>query len=253
MYQYDEQFYRYINEGAARSAWALLPVLLEALPSKPASVLDVGCGAGAWLGVWKLMGADVMGLDGDYVQADQLRIDASEFQAADLSRTFDLGRRFSIVQSLEVAEHLPASSAAGFVASLCRHSDLVLFSAAPPGQGGENHINEQPYDYWRSLFLARGYAMYDPVRAPLLEDTAVMPWYRYNTFLYANEQCPTELLHSLARYAVPPEQPVADLSPATYRLRKRVIALLPRTASTSLARAKKTYFVARARLRAAGG
>ena len=156
MYEYDEQFYRYISENAARSARGLLPVLLEVLPLEIESVLDVGCGAGAWLQVWKTLGARVLGLDGDYVQPGQLLVEAGEFQAQDLSRDFDLGRRFTLAQSLEVAEHLPEASAAGFVASLCRHADLVLFSAAPPGQGGENHINERPYAYWRDLFQAQG-------------------------------------------------------------------------------------------------
>jgi|SoiMethySBSTD1v2_1073268.scaffolds.fasta_scaffold943410_2 hypothetical protein len=37
--------------------------------------------------------------------------------------------------------NLPASSAAMLVARLCRHSDVALFSAAQPGQGGEGHVN----------------------------------------------------------------------------------------------------------------
>lgn len=253
MYEYDEQFYRYISQDSARSARKLLPVLLDALAEQPESVLDVGCGAGAWLQVWKSFGVEVMGLDGDYVQSSQLLVEKSEFQEADLSREFDLGRHFSLVQSLEVAEHLPAAGAAGFVASLCRHSDLVLFSAAPPGQGGENHINEQPYDYWRELFGAQGYSMYDVVRPELLQDESIMPWYRYNTFLFASDQCNDDLRRSLAQFAVQPAETVPDLSPLTYRMRKRVISCLPRAASTSLARVKKGMYIARARMRAGEG
>ena len=33
-----------------------------------------------------------------------------------------------------------------------RHSDIVLFSAAPPGQGGHGHVNERSYEYWRGEF-----------------------------------------------------------------------------------------------------
>ncbi len=249
MYEYDEQFYRYISEGASRSARKLLPVLLDALPLEVDSVLDVGCGAGAWLRVWKDLGAEVLGLDGDYVQPGQLLVQRDEFLAQDLACEFDLGRRFALAQSLEVAEHLPDTSSAGFVTSLCRHADLVLFSAAPPGQGGENHINEQPYDYWRDLFRARGYQLYDVLRPALVRDASIMPWYRYNTFLYASEHCSPAVLEALAPYALTGSAPVPDLSPAAYRLRKRLISLLPRSASTSLARIKKGVHIARARVR----
>ena len=68
-------------------------------------------------------------------------IDADEFRAADLSQPIDLGRRFDVVQSLEVAEHLPSSRASEFIGTLTSHDPLVMFSAAVPGQGGEHHIN----------------------------------------------------------------------------------------------------------------
>jgi hypothetical protein len=34
---------------------------------------------------------------------------------------------------------------------------MVLFSAAPPGQGGEHHVNERTYEFWRGLFARHGY------------------------------------------------------------------------------------------------
>ncbi len=74
-----------------------------------------------------------------------------------------------------------------------------------------------------------------------------MPWYRYNTFLYASERCPPSVLQALAPFALPASGPVPDLSPTVYRLRKRLISLLPRSASTSIARIKKGVHLARAR------
>lgn len=242
MYEYDESFYRYINRGAQASAREMLPLLLRRLGQPVATVLDVGCGAGAWLGVWKSLGAEVCGLDGAYVDSAQRLISESEFVATDLAGPFSLGRRFDLVQSLEVAEHLPAASATGFVASLCAHGDMVLFSAAPPGQGGENHLNEQSYDYWRSLFREQGFGMYDVVRGPLADNERVMPWYRYNTFLYLDAGALPELAGSLAAYRVPEGSTVPDVSPWPYRLRKRLISLLPVSLSTALARLKKAFF-----------
>ena len=242
MYEYDEGFYRYINQGATDSARAIIPALVAVLPVRIATVLDVGCGAGAWLREWKSVDARVLGLDGEYVRRDKLLIDGDEFATADLAEGFTLDERFDLVQSLEVAEHLPPESAEGFVASLCRHGDMVLFSAAPPGQGGENHLNEQPYDYWRALFQRQGFDMYDPVRGAVLARTEVKPWYRYNTFLFINRRSIPELHAALSVFRVPEGGKVADISPALYRFRKGLIRLLPVGAGTSLAILKKKLF-----------
>ncbi len=242
MYEYDENFYAYINKGAVESAQRVLPALLNAVNGPIESVLDVGCGAGAWLSVWKSHGAKVHGLDGSYVDKKQLLIDFGEFSATDLQTGFSLGRKFDLVQSLEVAEHLPETAASEFVSSLCRHSDLVLFSAATPGQGGENHINEQDYDYWRSLFMAHGYAMYDPVRQAVAGDPAVKSWYRYNTFLYVGEQCDPAIYSALADFKVGSNERPRDVSPLIYRARKSIIKLLPQSLSTGMAVIKKTLY-----------
>ena len=242
MYEYDDIFYNYINEGAVASARKLLPALIKALPVPVESVLDVGCGAGAWLSVWKSYDAEVTGLDGDYVRADQLLIDPEEFVATDLRAGFALNRKFSLAQSLEVAEHLPESVANLFVESLCHHSDMVLFSAATPGQGGENHINEQTYSYWRDLFQQHGYAMYDPVRSSIAGNSTVKAWYRYNTFLYVNQNSAAEVLDSLSRFRVDPATTPVDIAPLTYRARKGLVRALPANASTGLAIIKKNLF-----------
>lgn len=47
MHTYDTLFFDYIQAGSGRSARTVLPLVLAGLPID--SVLDVGCGAGAWL------------------------------------------------------------------------------------------------------------------------------------------------------------------------------------------------------------
>ena len=129
MRTYGDSFFEYVNSGSTRSAHGLLPVLTRALTV--GSVLDAGCGQGAWLSVWRELGVeDVIGIDGDYVRRDKLLIPGERFIAADLARGFDVGRKFDLVQSLEVAEHLPAAKAESFVESIVAHGNMVLFSAA---------------------------------------------------------------------------------------------------------------------------
>ncbi len=236
-HQYDPQFYRYINRGALDSAAVVLPLLDNYFST--ASVLDVGCGAGAWLSVWKERDAEVLGLDGDYVDRSGLLINEAEFSATDLSCEFDLQRQFDLVQCLEVAEHLPETASRSFVASLCGHADVVLFSAAPPGQGGEHHINEQPYAYWRDRFEEQGFQMYDVLRGALSGQDSVMPWYRYNSFLYVRKNRLPSLHEKLRETAVAISAVPTDISPQFYQWRKRLVALLPVSAMTALATLKK--------------
>ncbi|MFK7977384.1 MAG: class I SAM-dependent methyltransferase [Halioglobus sp.] len=239
MYTYNQAFYQYINQGSLASAEVVVDALQAILPQKISSVLDVGCGAGAWLSVWKARGAAITGLDGDYVQRDALLIDADEFRSHDLATPFALETRFDLAQSLEVAEHLPQSAADNFVASLCASADLVLFSAAAPGQGGENHINEQPYEYWQALFDAQGYTMYDAIRDQVLENKNVMPWYRFNTFIYVKRGVLPRVHAAMAHCELPLGHVPADKSPKLYQLRKRLIWALPVKQRTQIAVLKK--------------
>ena len=90
------------------------------------------------------------------------------------------------MESLEVAEHLPADHGPSFVRYLCAHSDVVLFSAAQPGQGGEHHINERNPSYWASIFSEHGYDAFDCIRPLVARNRAIDPCYRFNPVLYAN-------------------------------------------------------------------
>jgi cyclopropane fatty-acyl-phospholipid synthase-like methyltransferase len=165
----------------------VVPIICDRL--RPKSVLDVGCGLGTWLYAFSEKGvADCLGLDGDHVDKSRLKIPASQFKVQDLTMPWDLGRRFDVVMSLEVAEHLPEKSSAGFVEALVRHGDNIIFSAAIPGQGGQNHLNEQWTAYWQEKFAVHGYYFHDVIRPAIWKNDKVDWWYRQNMFLVTKEQ-----------------------------------------------------------------
>ena len=76
MTTYDAKFFDYMTDSAARSASRMVPAVMELL--HPRSVIDVGCGTGAWAEAFEQHGVtDVWGADGEWVDAAALRFAAS--------------------------------------------------------------------------------------------------------------------------------------------------------------------------------
>lgn len=180
---YDNLFFSTQQKRIETSPQVVLPILFQQMPM-PKSVIDVGCGTGEWLEACRAMGVqEVLGMDGDYVDRQRLRIEPGEFRSVDLSKPLEVTRRFDLAVCLEVGEHLPPRCAASLVQSLCALSDTVLFSAATPGQGGTHHINEQWPAYWVRLFTQHGFGTSDSVRPVIWENASVAAWYRQNIFI----------------------------------------------------------------------
>jgi len=181
---YSGNFYARHQAGAARSASQIVPMVLEW--TKARSVIDIGCGVGAWLSVFKQQGVDdIFGVDGPWVDLSMLRIPRQTFAAFDLQQPYKPLRTYDLAMSVEVAEHLPAACAATFVRTLTGLSQVVLFSAAVPHQGGEHHVNEQWPDYWTELFAAEGYRVIDPLRRRIWKNEAVDWFYAQNLLMFA--------------------------------------------------------------------
>ena len=224
---YSQTYYKSISGPSKAAAEVILPHLDEAI--HPRSIVDVGCGAGAWLEVWgRLLGkTDILGIDGSYVDETQLFIPSHQFQACDVSERFELPRAFDLAMALEVAEHLAPAKSEQFVDNLVRLSDRILFSAAPPGQGGRNHVNERPYGYWKELFERRGYRTFDYVRPHALRFPRLEPWFKYNPFLFVRESACSQLPERVRRTHLPVGAPVKDLSPIVWRGRKLILSRMP--------------------------
>ena len=71
-----------------------------------------------------------------------------------------------------------------FVQSLCNTAPIVIFSAAHPGQGGTNHVNEQPFEYWAEKFKKHGYNSIE-IRPLFCDDLEIGYEYRTNITIYA--------------------------------------------------------------------
>jgi len=184
---YHRRFYEINAATSAASATAILGALLKIHDAK--AVLDVGCGIGTWGKAGRALGVTrYLGVDGDYVQRDQLLVEQEEFLAHDLRRPLVLDQRFDLAMCMEVGEHLPDAAAATLVDSLCAYAPVVLFSAAIPFQGGVDHVNEQWQSYWADLFAARGFEVYDCVRPQVWERDDVAEYYKQNALVYVDHR-----------------------------------------------------------------
>jgi hypothetical protein len=213
--------------GSLNSARAVVPLVIDLL-GEIRSVVDVGCGTGAWLTVFSENGVDdCLGLDLEYVRNEQLLIPPDWLRITNLTTSATIERTFELVVCLEVAEHLPASSADNLIERLVALGTSVLFSAAIPFQGGRHHINEQWPEYWAAKFRDRGYEAFDPFRRAIWDDERVEPWYRQNLVLYLAPQRANELRSSGAGL-VPVNTLPSVVHPRLYLPKARIAARFER-------------------------
>jgi SAM-dependent methyltransferase len=184
--KYDQSFYSEQMDGSIQSARFIVPFIITLFPDIK-SVVDLGCGVGTWLAEFKRNGVgEVLGYDGGNPPAAYLQINEDEYQKTDFSSEMPVQIKVDLAMSLEVAEHLDEKYAQQFIRNLCGHSDLILFSAAIPGQGGTHHVNERWPSYWANLFNQEGFKIYDVIRPNFWYDKRIEFWYRQNMFLVIN-------------------------------------------------------------------
>lgn len=141
----------------------LAPVLIEALA--PASLVDVGCGAGFWVRAAARAGvATVAGITPRPADAAA----ALGLMRAPLDMVPDLGRRFDVCLCLEVAHQMAPAAQDAAIAACTRLSDTVVFSSRIPGFPGAGP-HDRPMWYWAEKFFRHGYVGDDGLRAAIEE------------------------------------------------------------------------------------
>lgn len=185
---YDAGYYESTVEGpAVRSAGTIADSILEEFD--PKSVVDVGCGTGALLLALRERGCEVFGLEYSKAALEYCWGRGLRVQRFDLERdALDHAPTFDVAISMEVAEHLPEAIADRYIGLLTRLSHQIVFTAAQPGQGGSDHVNEQPRAYWIEKFTLRGFsldgAITDRWRETWRASGRVESWYSDNLLVF---------------------------------------------------------------------
>lgn len=128
---------------------------LFAIWGMPPSMLDIGCGTGAMVNLARRLGIDAVGVDNIAREPDEEH---------DLRKPLNLGRTFALITCVEVAEHIPKDDSGVFLNNVCSHMERgsrLVFSAAPPTQGGEGHVHLMPAAYWRGEIDKRGLSYHE--------------------------------------------------------------------------------------------
>ena len=100
----------------------------------------------------------------------------------DLSKDFDLKKKYDCVLTLEVGEHIPKEYEAIFLDNISNHTNnFVILSWAVEGQGGDGHVNCKNNDYIINQMKLRNFT-YDIENSNLLRKDSIVSWFK-NTIM----------------------------------------------------------------------
>jgi len=122
--------------------------------NKKHTIVDVGCAIGEYVREFQRRGYTAIGIEGC---PNAQKFALAPLLIIDMRLPIEWKDNYTLCICLEVAEHIEGEFADVFVENLTKLSNTILFSAAPPGQGGHHHYNCQPMQYWEDKFAVHGY------------------------------------------------------------------------------------------------
>ena len=123
---------------------------------QPRRLVDLGCGCGVYAHWFQMLGVEVLAIDGVQPPADLAF--GLPIQIRDLTVPFENPwGPFDLALCLDVGEHIPVAQCDQFLSTITMFADTLLLACAPPGQGGHQHVNEQPKRWWIRRLAAKGF------------------------------------------------------------------------------------------------
>lgn len=123
---------------------------------QPRTALDVGCAMGFLVEGLRDRAVDAYGIDISEYAVQRVRPDLQPY--CHVGSILDpLPRRYDLIVSIEVLEHLPAQMSELAVRNLCVATNDILFSSTPFDYSEPSHLNVQPPEYWAELFAINGF------------------------------------------------------------------------------------------------
>lgn len=155
---------------------------------KPSTVLDAGCAMGILVEALRDRDVDAEGVDiSEYAISQIPEPTASHCWQGSLVEPLE--RRYDLIISIEVLEHIPEVELQQAIDNLCGATDRLLFSSTPYHYEDPTHINIKQPEQWSVEFARRGF-----VRDVDYDASFIEPW----STLYVRAATDTESL--VARY-----------------------------------------------------
>jgi SAM-dependent methyltransferase len=146
------------------------------------TVVDFGCGLGDYARAFKFAGLKVEAYDGN---PNTEAISEGTGKVLDLSKPFYLGKKFDVVMSLEVGEHIPAEFEDQFIDNITKHAKKhLIISWAVEGQGGSGHVNCKNNDYIIEQVVDRGFKYNAEASEALRKSATNASWFSYTLLVF---------------------------------------------------------------------
>jgi hypothetical protein len=162
---YTLEFHSKIEEEETPQAERLAGFIASNI--RPSKYYDFGCSTGIYLRSVKRALPDISATGFEFSEAAIARAVCSNIYQADLTAPLACVKTPNTLGlCLEVLEHISDSKWHPVLENMTRLSDIIIFSAAVPGQGGTGHINCRPKIDWIRRFHSLGWVVdYDKTRA----------------------------------------------------------------------------------------
>ena len=191
---YDRDFSISAGDEARRMSEWWMPLLRKTLPFD--NFIDIGCGEGWYVDWCEMRDITAVGIDGSEAAVERARELNSDIRVMLLdirkAQSFQWPGKWDLAMCFEVAEHIEAEYADRLVGLMTSAAPVVVMTAATPGQGGLQHVNEQPREYWHKKMAARGFAhwpeklkvLLDGIERAVENGEYVTPWLAKNLEVY---------------------------------------------------------------------
>jgi SAM-dependent methyltransferase len=190
---------------------------------RPTSVLDAGCAMGFLVEALRARGVEAWGIDISEYAISQVDESVREYCTV-ASLAEQLPRRYDLIVSIEVLEHIPAAEGANAIANLAAATDRILLSTTPDDYGEATHLNVQSPEIWSAALAREGF-----LREVERDVTYVTPW----SALYTRREEP--LAETISRYDrawVRQRREVTQLRSSLLSAQKRLAELEDREGET---------------------